>query len=156
MLLFFTITALQVFSCYPHHSLLRQSSKVKSLLFPKIPSQNLFNIYLMTCMNEKASCMESLVINFAPNIINVLIVFTLQGQMSKLAWSKWMIWHSHCKYSFLNTGVPSPANCQGNSESIFSIKWFWHQRGWVLFSDHLLNWRRCTVILLFRNKELLL
>lgn len=32
--------------------------------------------------------MESLVINFAPNIINVLIVFTLQGQMSKLAWSK--------------------------------------------------------------------
>lgn len=72
-------------SCYPHHFLLRQSSKVKSLFFPKISSQNPFNIYLMTCMNEKASCMENLVISFATGIITVLIVFALQGHVSKLA-----------------------------------------------------------------------
>ncbi len=94
--------------------LLRQSSKVKRLFFPKISSQNLFNIYLMTCMNEKASCMENLVINFAPSIITVLIIFSLQGHISKLARSKWMVWHSHCKESFLKTDMPSSAKCQDN------------------------------------------
>lgn len=73
------------FSCYPHHFLLRQFSKVKSLFLPKISRQSLFNIYLMTCMNEKASCMENLVISFATSIITVLIVFALQGLISKLA-----------------------------------------------------------------------
>lgn len=47
------------FSRCPHRFLLRQSSKVKSLFFPKIPTQKLFNIYLMTPANEKASCVET-------------------------------------------------------------------------------------------------
>lgn len=55
---------------------LRQLSEVKSLLFPKISQQN---IYLITRMNEWLSCMENLIPSFATSIINVLIVFTLQG-----------------------------------------------------------------------------
>lgn len=73
------------FSCYPHHFLLRQFSKVKSLFLPKISRQSRFNIYLMTCMNEKASCMENLEISFATSIITVLIVFARQGLKSMLA-----------------------------------------------------------------------
>lgn len=72
---------------------LRQLSKVKSLLFPKISKQN---IYLMTCMNEWLSCMENLIPSFATSNINVLIVFTLQGYaVSEMDCSKQMSWHFH-------------------------------------------------------------
>lgn len=64
-------------------------------------------------MNEKASCMESLVINFAPSIITVLIVFSLKGHVSKLAKSKFDIltgkrtlWGRTCTHQeVLNAGL---------------------------------------------------
>lgn len=60
----------------PSSFFLRPLSKVKNLLFPKISSQN---ICLMTRMNEWLSCVENLIPSFATSIINVLIVFTLEG-----------------------------------------------------------------------------
>lgn len=91
---------------------LRQSSKVKCLFFPKISSRNLFNIYLMTCMNERVSCMENLIITFASSTISVSIVFTLQEYIQDGQLKKNVFWHSHYKENFPKTAMISSATCQ--------------------------------------------
>lgn len=113
--------------------LLRQSSKVKSLFFPKISSQSLFNIYLTACMNERASCVENLVINFAPSIITVLIVFARQGHIYP-SWPGLNEWFDipTAKRAFWKLTSAPQQNAKTILKAFLQLNGFWHGRGRVL------------------------
>lgn len=119
--------------------------RLRACSFPKYPARTFSTFTSWLVWMKRLPVWKNLVINFAPSIITGLIVFALQGHISKLASSKWMVWHSHCKECLLKTDMPSSANCQDNTENISSIKWFWHGRGWVLYSGHVLNWGQCIL-----------
>lgn len=145
ILLFFKITSQQSVQLQPSSfsstSILK---KVKSLLFPKIPSQKPFDIYLMTCLNEKVSFVENLVIHFCSQHHNCVDCIWPAGTHARVGPSlnEWL--DMRCEESFLKTHMPSSLNCWDNTGSS-SIQLFLEPER---LGDNLLN---CSCVLLLRG-----
>lgn len=148
MLLFFKIPAPQKAQLLPTSYSSTSIDKGLELGHSQnIQPKPFFNIYLMTSMNEKVSCVEKLVINFATSIITALIVFAQQGHIFNIPWFEWMHSHSHWRDTILKIAITSSANSQDIIKSMLLIKRFWYSSDRMLYLKyHLYPWYVTTLL----------